>query len=123
MKTFILYYQDGHVEEVQAETIQEAILGKEHLSYYEDPERDAETKAKLEAWQKQQKDEQVEIAIVPRVVKVPSATEQGKFYDVIIQPNSYIWCPCTGFANRHYCWHSNYVKELLEEEKKNAKPS
>ncbi len=117
MRNFILYYQDGHVEEAQALTLEEAIKGKEKLSYYEEPKLEAQVKDKLSKLP----DEEVKIAIVPRCIKVPSAHEPGKTYDVIIQPNGNLYCPCIGFANRHYCWHSNYVHELLEEEKRNAK--
>jgi len=115
MRTFILHYLDGHTEQVEAPSPLEATQNKSHLSYYEEPEREIQ-KEKLLRFP----DKEVQIAIVPRGIKVPSASKPGESYDVIVLPNGNLYCPCTGFANRHYCWHTNYVHELLEEEKKNA---
>lgn len=122
MRTFIIHFQDGSVEETQVEDTKD-ILTKfpdKPISYYEEPQAESKIKNVLDDWIKTKKDEEVELAIVPRVIRVPSAhpTPEHTHYDVIVQPNGDIWCPCTGFANRHYCWHSTHVKELLEEEKK-----
>jgi len=117
MRTFIIHLKDGTTKEVKAQTLDLALTGldKALISYYEEPTEELKASEVLKDWVG--KTISKEDSIIPRTIKVPSATNPDKTYDVVVQPNGSIWCPCIGFANRHYCWHSNYVKELLKEEK------
>lgn len=52
------------------------------------------------------------------IVSVESKSDPDKSYDVHYDQNGNLICECPGFRYRGSCWHTEAVKEMLEEQEK-----
>lgn len=47
--------------------------------------------------------------------KIESKSRVGEFNYIVQYPSGEVICTCTGFGYRHYCWHTNLIKDILNQ--------
>lgn len=67
---------------------------------------DIETKARIDA-------HKLRVKNAIKLGRVPSNTEQGKSYDIMLGSDDLVYCTCTGWEVRHKCSHLDAFKEAL----------
>ena len=49
------------------------------------------------------------------LAKLESKSRIGEFNYVVQYPDNTIICTCAGFGYRHYCWHTDMIKDILSQ--------